>query len=177
MGYRIGSLNSYPAKHSGGYTLIELIVVIALLSIMLAFAIPRFEGGVLTNNSKKVTRWFMIKIQMLKQNALKNRKIYTLHISPDSGKMWISDESMSEEDLEKASQNTYEIPEDIRVLDVEYPGGEKISFNRADINFYKSGYSDKVMIHIEDKDSNRKSLLIEPFLPEIKVYEEYVGFD
>ena len=160
-----------------GFTLIELIVVIALLSIMLAFAIPRFEGSMLSNNNKKVTRWFMNQVQILRHNSLKNRRIYILNISPDESKMWISDESMTEEALEAASQNGYSLPDDITVTGVLYPDGEKISFGSAQIRFYKGGYSDKVIIHIEDDDNNPMSLLIEPFLPNIKVYEEYVGFE
>ena len=162
---------------NSGFTLIELIVVIALLSIMLAFALPRFEGSMLTNNNKKVIRWFINQVQILKQNSLKNRKIYTLNISPDAGKMWISDESMTEEALEAASQNGFSMPDNITITGVLYPDGKKISFGNAEIRFYKTGYSDKVIIHIEDDDNNPTSLLIEPFLPNIKVYEEYVDFE
>lgn len=163
-------------KQTSGFTLIELIVVIALLSIMLAFAIPRFESGMLTDSNKKVTRWFMNQVQLLRQNSLKSRKVFILNISPDEGKMWVTDDDMTEEALEAASANAYSLPEDIRVKGVLYPDGEKISFGSARIRFYKEGYSDKVIIHTEDDDNNPMSLLIEPFLPKIKVYEEHVDF-
>ncbi|QTA78571.1 Prepilin-type cleavage/methylation N-terminal domain-containing protein [Desulfonema limicola] len=160
-----------------GFTLVELIVVIALLSIMLAFALPRFEGNMLADNNKKVTRWFMNQVQILRQNSLKNRKVYILNISPDAGTMWITDESMTEEDLETASQNGYSLPDDITITGILYPDGDKISFGSAEIRFYKTGYSDKVIIHIEDDDNNPVSLLIEPFLPAIKVYEQHIDFE
>jgi len=178
----LGDRISLHARHgltikASGFTLVELIVVIALLSIMLAFALPRFQGSMLADNNKKVTRWFMNQVQILRQNSLKNRKVYTLNISPDAGTMWVSDDSMTEEALEAASQNGYSLPEDITITGVLYPDGEKISFGRAEIRFYKSGYSDKVIIQIEDDDNNPMSLLIEPFLPNIKVYEEHVNFE
>lgn len=164
-------------NRSSGYTLLELIVVIALIGILLSFSLPRFRDSFLTDNSKKVSRWFMIKVQALKQEALKNRKQYILHLDMSDDKMWVTHEGMSEEEAEAAAQGGYDLPENIAVIDVEYPGGEKISFGRADIRFYKGGYSDKVLIHLEDDDNNRTSLLIEPFLPKVKYYEEYIGFD
>ena len=68
-------------------------------------------------------------------------------------------------------------PDDIQVLDVEYPGEEIISEGRADIHFYKRGYSDKAMIHVENNDNEQLSFLIEPFLSKVKVYEKYEGFE
>ncbi len=162
---------------ASGYTLIELIVVIALIGIMLSFSLPRLRDSFLTDDSKKVSRWFIIKVRSLKHEALKNRKLYILHLDLGEDRMWVSHEGMSEEEREAASRSGYELPENIEVIDVEYPDGEKISFGRADIRFYKDGYSDKVLIHLEDGDNNRTSLLIEPFLSKVKYYEKYVGFD
>ncbi len=45
------------------------------------------------------------------------------------------------------------------------------------ICFYKAGYSDKAIIHIEDEDHYQVSFLIEPFLPNMKLYQEYVSFE
>ncbi|MBU1161919.1 MAG: prepilin-type N-terminal cleavage/methylation domain-containing protein, partial [Proteobacteria bacterium] len=45
-----------------GFTLIELIVVISLISIMLFFAIPRFQSNVLSDSTKEVSRWILLKI-------------------------------------------------------------------------------------------------------------------
>lgn len=97
----------------------------------------------------------------------------------DSDKLWVSNDSLSEEALIDAeSQGAgYPVPEDIRILDVEFPVKGKVAMGRADIRFYKGGYSDKAMIHIEDDQSERTSLLIEPFLSNIKTYDDYVEFN
>jgi prepilin-type N-terminal cleavage/methylation domain-containing protein len=178
LGSRITDCLPKPIRAgASGYTLVELIVVIALIGIMLSFSLPKFRDSFLTDNSKKVSRWFMIKVRSLKHEALKNRKLYILHLDLGEDRMWVSHEGMSEEEQAAASRSGYDLPENIEVIDVEYPDGEKISFGRADIRFYKDGYSDKVLIHLEDGDNNRTSLLIEPFLSKVKYYEEYVGFD
>ena len=164
-------------RQNNGFTLIELIVVISLISLMLFFAIPRFQNSVLSDNTKKVSRWIIAKVHALKERAVRDQKLYALHVSLDSNRLWTTNEFMSEQELQNAAQNAYELPDDIKVLDVEYPDEEIISVGRADIYFYKRGYSDKAMIHIENNDNEQLSFLIEPFLSRVRMYETYVDFE
>ena len=160
-----------------GFTLIELIVVITLISLMLFFAIPRFQVDVLSDNTNKVSRWIMVKVHSLKEKAVREQKLYVLHISLDSNRLWVTSEIMSQEELQAAEANGYELSNDINLLDVEYPDEEKISVGRADIYFYKKGYSDKAIIHISNDDNERRSFLIEPFLSRVRLYNKYIGFE
>jgi len=160
-----------------GFTLIELIVVITLISLMLFFAIPRFQVDVLSDNTNKVSRWIMVKVHSLKEKAVREQKLYVLHISLDSNRLWVTSEIMSQEELQAAEANGYELSDDINLLDVEYPDEEKISVGRADIYFYKKGYSDKAIIHISNDDNERRSFLIEPFLSRVRLYNKYIGFE
>ncbi len=162
---------------NSGFTLIELTVVIALIGIMLFFTMPRLQGFVGPNQDKKFSRWLIMQINTLKDNAARNRKLYTLHISPESGKLWITEESATEEAILEAEEGGHQVPEDLRITDVEFPIQGKISAGRADICFYKNGYSDKALIHLEDDDNNQISFLIEPFLSKVKQYDEYIEFE
>ena len=58
----------------------------------------------------------------------------------------------------------------------EFLNEDKITRGIAEIHFYRKGYSDKALIHIEDDDNEQSSYLIEPFLPHVKIIEEYVEF-
>ena len=160
-----------------GFTLIELIVVISLISLILFLALPRFQGGFLSDNTKKVSRWIMLKVQTSKEKAVREKNNYILHVSLDSNKLWTSHETMSEEELQHAEQNGYRVSGDIIVSDVEYPDNEKISTGQADIYFYAKGYSDLAMIHIKNNDDEKFSFLIEPFLSHVRMYQSYVGFE
>ena len=160
-----------------GYTLIELIVVIILISLMLLFAIPRFQGDILSDNTKKVSRWIMLKVRILKERALLEQKLHVLHLSIDSNRLWTTNESMSQEELDNAELKGYELPDDIKVLDVQYPDGKKISIGRADIFFYKKGYSDKAIINMANNDNEHVSFFIEPFLTHVRMHDAYVEFE
>ncbi|MEE4605914.1 MAG: type II secretion system protein [Desulfobacteraceae bacterium] len=158
-----------------GFTLIELIVVIALIGLMLFFSLPRIQNNPFLDGSKKSARWLIGKVQALKESAIRDQKQYSLHFDLDSGRIWETNESMSQEDYENAELNSYALPDDVRIVDVEYPAKEKITTGQTEITFYKAGYTDKAFIHMQEGDTYL-SFLIEPFLSNIKVIEEYVGF-
>jgi len=160
-----------------GFTLIELVVVTALISLLLVFAIPRFQDVSIFQGSNKISRWIMLKVGSLKDRAIKERRVYILHIGTDSGEMWVSGEGMDEEAREKARESARSLPAGYRISDVALPVRGKIAVGRVDIRFYPKGYSDKAMIHLEDDDGNYLSFLIEPFLTQVKRYEDYVELD
>lgn len=152
-------------------------MVISLISIMFFFAIPRIPVGALSDNTRKVSRWIMLNVSALKEKAVHDQKNYVLHVSLDSNRLWITGDIASDEEFEEAAAIGYNLPEDIKLIDVEYPDKEKISAGRADIYFYKKGYSDKAIIHITNNDNEVLSFLIEPFLSRARLYNKYLEFE
>lgn len=163
-------------RPNAGFTLIELIVVISLITLILFMGIPRFQDTLLSDNTKKTSRWIMTKIQTLKQNAVRDQRLYVLHIIPDSSRLWITNAAMSVDELENVAQNAFKLPSDVKVLDVEYPDNRKIEAGQTDIGFYEKGYSDMAIIHIENSANEQLSFVIEPFLPHVRMYQKYVRF-
>ena len=163
-------------RHSKGYTLIEMIVVIALLGIMITFTVPRLHSALFLDDTDTASRWIIAKVQALREAAIQKQKQHILHIDMDTHRIWDTDESMSEENRENASLNAYVLPGNVRIVEVEFPIGGKISSGRADIRFYKTGHTDKALIHLDDGE-RQLSFLIEPFLTKVKVFEKYASFE
>lgn len=163
--------------HCNGFTLIELIVVISLIGLMLFFTLPRFGDNPFLDDSKQSSRWLIGKVQMLKESAIRQQKQHSLHFDLDSGQIWETNESMSPEDIENTVLNSrYSLPDDLRIIDIEYPHKGKVYSGQAEITFYKAGYTDKVLVHMQEGDVYL-SFLIEPFLSNVQFFEEYTGFD
>jgi prepilin-type N-terminal cleavage/methylation domain-containing protein len=162
--------------HLSGFTLMELMVVMALLTIVLVFSIPRFHQTLFLDESKTGSRWIIAKIQSLKEAAVRNQKNYTLHFDLDTDHYWETDDSMPEQGIEDAAMQTEPLPDGIKIADIEFPVRGKVSSGRTDITFYKNGYSDKALIHVQDGESY-VSYLIEPFLSEVVRYDTYADFD
>jgi len=165
------------SKFASGFTLIELTVVVCLIGTMLFLVLPRLENSFFLDNTHKAVRRIIGTARILKDDAQRKQKRFTLVFNLDTNQMWVSTQAEPEEKLQPRDRNPYILPSDVRILDIEYPSLGKITSGRADINFYKKGYSDKALIHLEDDDENQVSLLIEPFLSKVAVYEEYIQFE
>jgi prepilin-type N-terminal cleavage/methylation domain-containing protein len=161
---------------NAGFTLIELIVVVALMGLMLFFSLPRLQNNPFLDDTKKSSRWLISKIQTLRESALRDQKRYTLHFDLDSGRVWETHEGMSAEDVESAVMDSYALPDDLRITDIEYPKKGKMYSGQAEITFYKAGHTDKALVHMQDGDTYL-SFLIEPFLSGVQFFEKYASFD
>ncbi len=179
---------------TSGFSLIELIVVMSLVTVMLGFAGPQLKNVLFEDGTKKASRWLMLSIPAIKTKAVREQKLMALGVSIDQDKVWVVDPqppkgkeegNEDEEDfenidnLEKGSpikQKPFEFPNDVHIMDVEYPDKDRISVGETEIYFYPKGHSDHAIIHVEDGDGERYSFIIEPFLPTVKRIDDYVRF-
>ena len=118
---------------NSGFTLIKLIAIVSIIGFMLFFSIPRLQESIFIDQTKKVSRLIMLQVRSLKERAVSDNKLYTLHISIDKNRMWVTNESMSEDEIQNAEQKGYDLSGDVKVLDVEYPVRGTISSGTADI--------------------------------------------
>jgi prepilin-type N-terminal cleavage/methylation domain-containing protein len=159
-----------------GFTLIELMVVMLLISIILAVAIPRFQGSFLQDPTKKISRWMINTVRSLRSTALQQHHQENLVIDLNDNRMWITNEEMDEETRAAAADKAFHVPDTIHIVDVVFPGKERITSGTAEIHFYPAGYSDSVVIHLETSDSERFSYLVEPLLPKVKFLDEWISY-
>lgn len=163
------------SDNPGGFTLIELIVVMALFGIMLFFSLPRLQDNPFLDDAKKSSRWLIGKVEALKESAVRDKIQYALNFDLDSGRMWETNVSMSAEDLESARLNSHTLPAHVHIVDIEFPGRGKVISGQTEITFYRAGYTDKALIHLQDGD-RYLSFLIEPFLSEVQFFDKYASF-
>jgi len=164
-------------RSNKGFTLIELIVVLALMSIVLFFVMPRFQNTTIKDSKKIMSLWIMTTNRNLKTNALKHQKRYAMHIDLDNGTLWSSGDGMTAEETEKQMQKSFQLPDDLKITDVEYPGRGKITSGRADIFFYKENFSQMAFIHVEKDGYQKMTFQIDPFLPDARIVDEYIEFE
>ena len=112
----------------------------------------------------------------LKAKAASEKKPYSLRVSFQDNAIAVMDDTVSEQDIEATPIKTCLLPLGVRIADVEFPGKGIISTGEARIRFYAKGYSDKALLHLTDEEGATYTLLIEPFLPTAKLYEDYKTF-
>ena len=166
--------NEYAAKRTFGFTLIELMVVMLLISIVLAVIIPRFDGGPFQDPTKKLSRWMVNSIRHLRSTAIQKQKSQALVIDLNEQRMWIVSDGMSEEELSAATEKAFKIDRSMQIVNVQFPDQEPISTGSAEIRFFPAGYSDRALIHLENDDAERFSYLLEPLLPKVKMFDQWI---
>lgn len=157
-----------------GFTLIELMVVMLLICIVLAVVIPRFDGGPFQNPAKKLSRWMISNVRHLRSIAIQKQNTYALVIDLNNQRMWTVSESMSEEELSTVTDKAFSIDKSMQIVNVQFPDQEPISTGTAEIRFYPAGFSDMALIHLENDDAQRFSYLLEPLLPKVKIFDEWI---
>jgi prepilin-type N-terminal cleavage/methylation domain-containing protein len=167
---------SHKATGPRGYTLLELIVVMALIGIVFFFAVPRFEGTWLTDDAQKSSRWLIAKLRLLREESLRTHRLLTLHIDLDTSRIWETDEAMSLEERDAALRRSQPIPGGARIAGVSFPVMGRVASGRADIRFHRDGHSDWALIHLQSGET-RYAFLLEPFLQEVKMFEGFIGFE
>lgn len=168
---------TYRAKRSGkGFTLIELMVVMLLISIVLAVAIPRFEGGAFQDPVKKLSRWMINTVRTLRSAAIQKQKTQSLVIDLSNNRMWLVNEDMDEDAMAAAADKALALPAAIRFVDVQYPFQDAVTSGTTEVRFYPAGYSDQALIHIETDDAQRFTYLVEPLLTKVKLIETWIEF-
>lgn len=158
-----------------GFTLLELIVVMALMGIVFFFAIPRFEKSFFLDDAQQGARWLIGKLQSLREEAQRTRRLYVLNIDLEARRVWHTTEAMTLEEIELALRRAQPVPGGARVAAVEFPPDIRIANGRAEIRFYGDGHSDMALIHLQLGEAT-SSFLLEPFLTQVKMFDAPVGF-
>jgi prepilin-type N-terminal cleavage/methylation domain-containing protein len=158
----------------GGYTLIELIVVVVLIGLFLGLSAPRFQSALVTDDLKTTTRRIMGLLNSLRDEAIREHKVYMVHLDLESNRLWIEFEGMGEEERAVARERALKFPSGVRILDVWRSGTEKKVDGETVIHFSKKGYVEQSVIHVGAYDGRQFSLVLRPFLGTIKIYDKYV---
>jgi len=176
---------------NAGFTLIELVTVMAVMGIVLFFTLPRFDvfnpfGASITPTGK-----LLLLVEQLKSRAIETGQGFFLHLDPATGKVWVTASTVSEtaeggEEMVSAKQDGLEnasMSEPVIVFsdecvleDVKMPETVRNQGMEADdivICFTGEGYCDQAFILIRENDLDF-TIVLEPFLPRAQLVDGHV---
>jgi prepilin-type N-terminal cleavage/methylation domain-containing protein len=171
-----GILNLESSFRDAGFTLLELLVVLSLISLLFFLAIPQFQGGIPADSSRRSLLQLKQTIESLKTRAVEKQTDHALHLNLDTRQIWITDEAMDEEERLLAKQEGFSWTDALLLEDVEFPDQDKTAGGEVALYFYKKGYSDRARIHLRPKDGSQAALLVEPFLSSVQIETGHVSF-
>lgn len=174
---------------SRGFTLLELLVVIMLISLVTSFTLPAIRTSLFTDQLKETSRKLIGMVTEVSQEAVRRQSEYLLYFDLDkdliraapaggSGSGSSSGLSSSKSDKEEDPREIrLNIPESIRIVDIVSVHGGKNLDGTAELYFSKKGYVDKTAIHLRSDDGDEMTIILSPFMGVTRVFDSYVDLE
>jgi len=157
-----------------GFTLLELMVVMVIITITTAFAIPSLRNALFSDQLKATARRLIGLVAEAGQESVRNQSGYLLKIDLERNRVWMEAETREEAKADTLKQRRISVPDSVRIMDVVSLYGGKRSQGTTGIRFTKKGYVDKTFIHLQDDDGRSMTIMLSPFLGVTRVVDTYV---
>ncbi len=181
-------------RHTGAFTLLELLVVLVLVSIMMAVSVPRFRTTVLTDPLKKSARQIIGTIKQARQRAAESPLGCSLIVSIDEASFSLfcpqpsrrpppeteelEDFASFDDDDESDSVSSepvqlLKIDDSSRIRSVWNGASTRFSIGEVSLWITSDGLMEPSVINLSD-GSRELGLTIYPFLTDIRIDDEAV---
>lgn len=167
------SVDSNKRSDERGFTLLELIVVTALMGIMLSLSIPSMRDSFFTDPLKSAARNMMGLVSGVRAQAVRSRQPYLLHISQADNRIWCemdqpegSESQKEAEALESDIPATKDLvfPESVHVAGVWLENDEDPALDDMVAWISEKGYMTETIIQLEDDEGNHLNVQFYPFI-------------
>ena len=170
------------ASTSPGFTLVELTLVILVIGIIGALAVPRFGNLLERQQVRRTVNVLRGTVRQLHAKAALTKRIYRLTfdlaeqrvtvcylqvLSPAEGGEAACVAEPSRE------MRGYLMPRAVRLLDVVSSSGEKIREGKASTHFHPTGLAEPSVVHLLAADDSHVTLFIEALAGRVKVVQGY----
>lgn len=174
-----GCRQARTGRDESAFTLFELLIVCALISVMLAVAAPTLKNSLLTDPLKSSSRKVIGLIKAVREKAVRDQQAYVITFDLTENRIWYRRESATE-----AEEPDDEVPEDalhlkqpVRIVDIRTRSGGKMDEGQPQLWVSRQGYIDETMIHLENDDDEVLTMLFSPFLGNVRITDSYVDME
>ena len=172
LNFRCLSVRPFPQQRlPDGFTLMELLVVMVLLSLLTGFAVPRIRTSLFTDQLKATARKLIGLVNETGQQARIEHRPYLLVFEPAARQVTVR--AAAKKEKAPPSIRPLSLPSGVRIVDFSSVHGGKQDSGALKLMFSKNGYVDKTLIHLQDDSGREMTLALSPFLGVTRLYDTY----
>lgn len=160
-------------RHQRGHTMIELIIVLALLGAVLALVFPRMD---LAPPLASAGRSLIGLMHALVEAASSSKTHYRLYLDFDQRSYSVVTVAPDGAGipLNAALARPTALPAGVRFLDAVVGPQEKAVSGRVGISFYPTGRTDRSLLHLVDGSGDILTVALDPLTASVKTWDGYV---
>lgn len=168
------SLNISLQKKNRGFTLIELVVVLFILSLMAVLIVPRLpstQSEELKSSAKTVAST----IRYLQNRAVTSSSRYFLKIEPAKNSMEVLEYALDGATNRPSDSllNKKILSDSVEIKDIFTSRNGKVNDGEIRIEPTKAGIRDFTIIHLANKKGENYTIMIFPSSGKVAIYDDY----
>lgn len=191
-------------RDQSGFTLIEILVVVGLIAMVMAFAVPQ-AGMALKINITNSTRELATTIRSMHDEAVLKGGVYRLALDIERGQYWVESgdrdflmRSQEQEELERrrnerrtddekakhkepfalaasVTKKKLSLPAGIKFTDIQVSRSkEPVTAGVVYAHAFPHGFVEKLVVHVKDSFDRESTLIVNSVTGKSRVYERYV---
>ena len=164
-----------------GFTLIELVAVLAILGLFVSIITLRIENVLTGGDLRLATRIIMSEIRRTRGDAARSRKDQVLVIQMEENALYpVEYQPETHSDAQwpaygdEIHRNSRHLPQGVCVEDVVVLPRGKTQEGEARIRFFANGTLERSLIHLSNEKGEIYTLEINPFTGHVSIYDRYV---
>ena len=164
-----------------GFTLLELILVMVLIGVTMAFAVPRLSSFVFNDPLKQATRKLTLLITQTSRLAVRTSRPYQLKydsLTRSFKVLAVDEKEAGREDLVSETSShlpTLQLPGSVLLKDISFAAAENEQSGSFSLRFSEKGYLEPCLIHLHDQGGEEMTLKLSPFVGRVTLHQGYVS--
>lgn len=164
-----------------GFTLLELIIVMVLISLTASFALPKIQSSLYSDELSATAQRFVGLVTEAAQEARARHSTFALRFNAETKTFLLVPLFTGPETEEERADKAYlraKLEESVTLTGIE-TRQDKTGAGSDDtgILFTSKGYTQKAAIHFEGDDGARVTVMLSPFLGVARILEGHVALE
>ena len=170
-----------PVRNMRGFTLIELIVVMVLIGVTMAFALPHLSSFVFSDPLKLATRKLTLLVTQTSRLAVRTSRPYQLKYDSSTRGFEVLAVDEKETERENAVNDesnhlpTLQLPDSVLLKDISFAAAEEKISGSFSLRFSEKGYLEPCLIHLQNQSGDEMTLKLSPFVGHVTLHQGYVS--